>query len=360
MKNKLEQPIIISITLGAVFKVIIAFLLFYLMFVLRNILLILLTAVIVASAIEPATKFFIKKRIPRVIGVLIVYAATISLLAGIFYTFVPPLVGDAVDVVDSLPEYITTLSESDRFNQVPQLSSFLKDFSENTNRNEFFQAVGNTAGNATASVVTTFSTFFGGIISTMLIIVFSFYLAVQEDGVANLIRLITPVKNEKYAIDLWKRSQKKIGLWMQGQLLLSVIIAVLTYLGLTILGIENALFLAFVAGLFELIPVFGPILAAIPAVTFALLQDGVSLALIVTGMYIIIQQFESQLIHPLVVKKIVGIPALIAILALIVGGQIAGFLGVVISVPVTAAIMEYITDVEKKKAKQLKELGELS
>jgi len=359
MNKKLEQPIIISITVGAVFKVIFALLMFYLLFVLRNLLLILLTAVILASAIEPATRFFVKRKIPRAISVIIIYAVSISALAGIFYTFIPPLVGDAIDVVETLPEYVKTLSDSDRFNQVPQLSDFLNNFSENTNGSDFFKTISNTAGNATASVVTTFSTVFGGIISMLLIIVFSFYLAVQEDGVSNLIRLVTPIRNEKYAIDLWKRSQKKIGLWMQGQMLLSVIIAVLTYLGLTILGIENALFLAFIAGLFELIPIFGPILAAIPAVSFALLQGGLTLGLMVTGMYLIIQQFESQLIHPLVVKKIVGIPALIAILSLIVGAQIAGFLGVVISVPVTAAIMEYISDIEKKKAKQLKELGEL-
>jgi predicted PurR-regulated permease PerM len=69
---------------------------------------------------------------------------------------------------------------------------------------------------------------------------------------------------------------------------------------------------------------------------------------------VIIQQFESQLIHPLVVKKIVGIPALIAILALMVGAQVAGFLGIILSVPITAALMEYFSDLEKKKVRELK------
>lgn len=143
---------------------------------------------------------------------------------------------------------------------------------------------------------------------------------------------------------------------MQGQLLLVVIIGVLTYLGLSIIGVENALFLSIVAAIFELIPVVGPILASIPAIGFALIQGGLTLAAIVLGIYVIIQQFESQLIHPLVVKKIVGIPALVAILALIIGAKIAGFLGVLIAVPVAGAIMEYINDVEKKKLAEIKEL----
>jgi predicted PurR-regulated permease PerM len=194
--------------------------------------------------------------------------------------------------------------------------------------------------------------------SFILIIVISFYLAVQDDGVANFLRIITPVKHERYIIDLWKRSQRKIGLWMQGQLVLGLIIGVLTYLGLSILGVQNALLLAVIAAMFELIPVFGPILAAVPAVAFGLIEGGVALGLLVVGLYAIIQQFESQLIHPLVVKKIIGIPALIAILALIVGAQLAGFLGILLSVPLAAVMMEYLGDVEKRKVQQLKDLDQ--
>jgi len=102
--------------------------------------------------------------------------------------------------------------------------------------------------------------------------------------------------------------------------------------------------------MFELIPIFGPILAAVPAILFSLLDGGLTLGLLTLGLYAIIQQFESQLIHPLVVKKIVGIPALLAIISLIIGAQIAGFLGLIIAVPVAAAVMEFLHDVEKKKA----------
>ncbi len=355
MSKKLDQPIIISITFGAVFKVIVAVLIFYFIFTLRDLFLILLTAVILASAIEPITKFFISKKIPRIISVVIIYTFTITVFGFIFYVFVPPLVKDMTSILNTLPGYLTEITQSERLNNIPIFTDLISRITNDTTNPEFFSMIGRGAGSATANVVATFSLIFGGFVSAVLIIVFSFYLSVQEDGVSNLIRLLTPIKNEKYAIDLWKRSQRKIGLWMQGQLLLSILIAVLTYLSLSIFGIQNALFLALIAGIFELIPIFGPILASIPAIIFALLQGGIPLALIIIFVYIIIQQFESQLIHPLVVKKIVGIPALIAILALIIGSQLAGFLGILISVPVTAAIMEYINDVEKNKLKQMKE-----
>jgi predicted PurR-regulated permease PerM len=358
MKKQLNQPIVISLTVGTLFKTFFVLIMFYLMYVLRDLLLVLLTSVILASAVEPLAKFFTKRRIPRVISVIMVYVGIIALLVGIFSAFFPALIEETQNILNTLPTYLTEISESEQFAGVPELSQIVEALRESLQQGQIITTLNNTSG-ATAGFVTALSAFFGGVFSAMLILVFSFYLSVQENGVDNLIRIVVPIRHEKYIIDLWHRSQRKIGLWMQGQLLLSVIISVLTYLGLSILGVGNALVLALVAGVFELIPVFGPILAAIPAIGFSLVQGGVTLALVVAGLYVIIQQFESQLIHPLVVKKIVGIPALIAILALIVGAQIAGFLGVLISVPVTAAIMEYITDVEKKKAKELKALGEL-
>ena len=137
---------------------------------------------------------------------------------------------------------------------------------------------------------------------------------------------------------------------MQGQILLAAIIAVLVYLGLLLVRVEHPLLLAVAAGMFEIIPLFGPILAAIPAILVAFTGGGMSQALIVAGLFVIVQQFENQLIYPLVVKKVVGVPPMISILALLIGGQLAGFLGIVISVPVAAVFMELINDLEKNKA----------
>jgi predicted PurR-regulated permease PerM len=140
---------------------------------------------------------------------------------------------------------------------------------------------------------------------------------------------------------------------MQGQLVLALIVGVLLFLGLTILGIPNALLLAVVAGIFELIPVFGQILAAIPGVAIAGIHFGIGKAVIVAGLYFIVQQFEAHLIYPVVVKKVVGIPPLLVILSLLVGFKLVGFLGVLLSVPVAGAIQELVGDLEKSRARAL-------
>jgi len=171
------------------------------------------------------------------------------------------------------------------------------------------------------------------------------------------LELITPIKRRGYVVDLWQRTQVKIGLWMQGQILLIVLIGVLTYLGLTILGVPYALLLGLFAGLAELIPIFGPVIAAIPAIMLAFVngvsfvEAGLASAIAVGLFYVLIQQFENNLIYPLVVQKVVGVPPILVIIALIIGWDIAGFLGIILAVPVAAGLMELAHDVQKREKK---------
>ena len=129
--------------------------------------------------------------------------------------------------------------------------------------------------NTGQGVVQLISTFFGGIFSTLLVVVLSFYFAVQETGVEDFLRLIAPVKHEEYIANLWKRAQKKIGLWMQGQILLSVLVGVLVYLGLLVMGVPYALLLAVFTGMAEVVPIFGSLIAGVQQQRWPMWQGGI-------------------------------------------------------------------------------------
>src|SRR3990167_4515381 len=163
------------------------------------------------------------------------------------------------------------------------------------------------------------SALFGGAFSFVLLVVISFYLSVQEHGIENFLRIVTPLEHEAYILDLWQRSQRKIGRWLQGQILLGVLVGVIVFLGLTILGVKYAILLAILTATFEVIPVFGPVMAAIPAIAVAFVQKPI-LGLMVLGLYVIVQQFENHLIYPLVVRKTVGVPPLLVVLSLAIFG----------------------------------------
>ncbi len=206
-----------------------------------------------------------------------------------------------------------------------------------------------------SSFVSTISAFFGGVANIILVAIISFYLSISKDGISSFLKIITPIQNEKYVIDLWERARRKIAYWTSGQLVLGLIIGVLTFIGLSILNIEYALLLAVVAGLFELIP-FGIFLAAIPAVTLAFSSGGLTAALFVVALYVLLQQLEAYLIAPLVVQRATGISPLVVIISVLIGITIAGFWGLILAIPVAVTILEYIKDLEHKKLEELKRL----
>lgn len=335
----------ISIDSGTIVRFLLFVSLFIILYLLRDVVLILLTSVVLASAIEPATQWFRRRGVPRVAGVLIIYLTVGLLLATIVYFFFPPLLQDVSNILSQLPEYASSLELNGG-----EEGLLGNDLGVSTTLAEVIREFQGSVAQWSGSVVTFASSLFGGILSGILIIVFSFYLAVQENGIASFLRVVTPYRYEAYIIDLWKRSQFKIGRWLQGQLLLSLMVGILSYLGLMILGVPNALLLAIVAALFELIPLFGPIIASVPAIAIALIDGGITLGLMTAGLFIIVQQFENHLLHPLVVKKVVGVPAVVVIVALLIGGNLAGFLGVILAVPMAAALMEYIADIERRKS----------
>lgn len=344
-----DRQLTISITTGTILKIF-AFLAAVWLFVhLTSIFLIVATAVVIASALEPFIRSLMQRSLPRILSVIVVYALLFLVFFSMFYFFLPSVFEDLATFISSFPLYLeafsttNALGEYSRFFGGPESSTMTADSITASIKNAL--GVGGVSGGfGMASAV------FGGVFSFILIMVFSFYFALVETGVDDFIRVVSPRQYQPYLLDLWRRSQHKIGLWMQGQLLLAMIIGVLVYLSLTILGVPHALTLAVIAAILELIPVFGPIMAGVPAAIVAFVDGGVTLGLAVIVAYIIIQQFENHLIYPLVVTRVVGVPPLLVILALIIGAKLAGFLGVLLSVPVAGAIQELVKDMSTRRA----------
>ncbi|MBI2637337.1 MAG: AI-2E family transporter [Candidatus Sungbacteria bacterium] len=304
----------------------------------------LLFAVVIASAIEPAILWLRKYKTPRLLGVIIIYLIVLSIFAGVFLLLVPVLV-DEYNAFDSsvIELYQARLfSELNAFDNIP----FLRFVSENAEliiENGYSQL-----GQITGSAVGIASAVFGGLFSLIILAVVSFYLAAQEGGIENFLRLITPLEYEEYLIDLWTRSQKKMGQWLRAQLLLGVLIGVMVFISLTLLGVQYALLLAMLAMIFEIIPIIGPILAAVPAVLIALIQKPI-LGLVIVLVYFFIQQIESHLIVPVVMRRAIGLNPLVVIIALLVGAKLGGILGLLLAVPLMSALVEFVVDIDKKK-----------
>lgn len=351
----MDKQVHVAITVGTVIKILIIGALAWAVWKLHATVLLVVTAVVIASAIEPGVTFFKRYRVPRILAVLIMYLAVFGTIFAILYFFFPPILADAQGLLATAPKYLETLNLPGSVTGSTPLSGLTGGENQLQGILGTLVSFQSAFSDTSQGVIRVITTFFGGIFSLVLVIVLSFYFAIQETGVEDFLRLVSPSKNEVYIVDLWLRARVKIGLWMQGQLLSSVIGGTLVFLGLSLGHVPYALILAVFTAFAGIVPIFGAFVAAVPAIIIAYSAHGVPSALFVTGLFVIISQFEAHLIHPLVVNKVVGIPPLLVILALIVGGELGGFLGVLLAIPLAAVLREFLNDYAKGKraAKEL-------
>jgi predicted PurR-regulated permease PerM len=315
------------------------------LFYLSNIVLVILTSIVIASFVTTGSRRLTRFKLNRTLSVVLIYLVSIVFLASVFYLVIPLFLNELSTLFTLISKYLPLSSSQSE--TVVGASHAFSNWSS-VSFTEFVSRIQNIAATSSSDFFSTAFIAFGGLLNLLLIVVISFYLSIEEHGVENFLRIVLPLKREQYVIDLWKRTERKLALWVRGQLVLGLIIGVLIYLGLAITGMKYALIMALLAALFELIP-FGLILAAVPAVLFAYIDGGVTLALIVLGFYFIVHQFEVYLIQPVVIKKVVGVSPLIVIISLLIGAQLAGFWGVILAVPVAVVVLELFDDLIKKK-----------
>ncbi len=343
MNNSIEKRVV-EISMSTVFKTVFLLLLILGIYYIRNLVGVVLFALVVASAMEPAVSWFERKRIPRALSVLLIYVIVFLVLATAFYLVVPNLVSEVSSFATSFPSFLEDPVYLEKvFKYVPFSGDSLSPLFS-----EVFVGLQEKISTFTGGFLKVAIDVFGGAMSFLLMMVLSFYFAVQKNALEVFLRIVTPVEYESYVLNLWQKARGKIGRWMQGQILLGILVGILVFLGLTILRVEYALSFAVLAAIFELMPIFGPILASLPPIFVAFLQDP-KLGLAVFVLFLIIQQFENHLIYPLVVRKIVGVPPILVILSIITGGTIAGFFGILLAIPFAIVLTEVLNYVTVKK-----------
>ncbi|MCX6752702.1 MAG: AI-2E family transporter [Candidatus Nomurabacteria bacterium] len=340
----------ISITTGTMVRAVLILLCVFLLWFLRDLTLVVLTSIVIASFIDSSVPHFQKIGINRVFGIVIFYAISLLVLAGVFYLFAPLLITEIYNFSNFVSTYIPNVTflnffQNEAFSGAKDIVNALSGhFSIATLLSVSRAFVLNLSGGFFQII----SVAFGSIFNFILIILISFYFSIQEKGIENFLKIIIPAQYDDYAVDLWVRSSLKIGLWVKGQMVVGLVVGILIYLILSLIGIEYAFLLAIIAGVMEMVP-YGIWVAMIPAFAFSYLSSGISSALMVVGAYLIVHQFEIFLFAPLIIKKIVGLSPIVIILSVLIGFELGGFWGAILSIPIAVIIMEFLSDVEKNK-----------
>ena len=337
----MEKPISIRITPGSMIVSVMILVGFWFFYEIREFIPLILSALVFSAALEPGKNFLVKYKIPNSIAVVILYVFVFAIAFFLISAFVPIIVEQYGIFVESLPRLVDTFYAKIEGTFLSDVFKTPTDSESSIFGTEKLSGILNSASESFFSI-------FNGIISLILFLVLTFLFTVRSDGVNTVLSVMSPYPYRGYVLDLWTRARYKLGQWFQGQIILMFIIGALTYAALSVAGIPNALLLAVFAGLLEIIPIFGPIIAAIPAVLMASVSGNLTTVLIVVGIFFVIQQFENNLIHPLVVTKVVGVPSVLVILSIVIGGSLIGFIGVLIAVPIVAVLQEFFKDLREK------------
>lgn len=288
----------------------------------REIVFLVFLSFIAASGLRPAVDGLEKIKIPRVAAILFVYLLLILFLVVTLYLIIPLLIDETIKMIQELIYFFSPISPY--FNITPdKLTEQLGPISSNILK-------------ATVSVVSNLFSFF-------TFFVFTFYLLMERRHMRTFLRSLLGEEMKERLVKLILQIEERLGAWVRAELMLGTIIGVMTYVGLMFLNIESALPLAILAGVLELVPIIGPILSAIPAVIIAFVVSP-WLALATALLYLLIQQLENQLIVPYVMKKAIGLPPMVTILAILIGGKLSGFVGMLLSIPVLVCLQIIIPE----------------
>lgn len=309
--------------------------------VIRDIVIVVLLSLVLASAMEPMVDYLTKFKIPRFVSVLGTYIVVIGFF-GLLVSLLSPLVIEQAKVLShNLPSYAVELQA-----RYPSLTIFLG----GTDLTTIAQKIVTSNGGSDLIYGRALG-LFNGLVAVVSVLVISFYLVAADRGMKKFIGDLVPSQYHNTITRLIEKIQRKMGLWVLGQIILSIFIFVLTYIGLTILGVNYALFLAIIAGSLEIVPYIGPFVAAIPAVFFAMIQSP-PLVIGVIILYIIIQKTEGYVLVPKVMEKTVGTSPLVVLLSLLIGFKLAGVLGILLAVPLAGAITVIIKEFFQDKTVQ--------
>ncbi len=309
----------------------------YALWSVRDFLLMFTLALVISTFIEDFVKRWESYKIPRIISVLIFYVIMFGLFFGALIFLVPVILKEAHSVALLYPDisqYIRLDYLSQQFSNFSHFDNAF-DFVKNTPINKLFSGLG---------------IFFGGIVNLVIVFVISFYLSIQEHSIDRVLRIFTPKEYESSVLKVWHNTQKKIGGWFRGQLIIALLLFIITYIGLSIIHIPYALLLSLLAGLFGLVP-YGILIAVLPALAIGYIYGGLKTFLIIGIFYTIVQQFLDYLIQPIIFKRMAGIPSILVVLSVIVGAKLFGFVGVIIAIPVALFAIEIVKEIEYHKNK---------
>ncbi len=367
--NKPQQEVKVVLSVESVFKSAFAILavvaLVYLLVFIKDIIIIFLVALFLSAAFNPAVDKLEGYKIPRALGIIIMYTIVLGVLITMFTSLIPIIAEQITTIAISISNLITNLVNepaSDGF-ILKYFSPYINQFVENVDQSQLISGatdalkeVGSQltgfAGNAIGAIFAIFN----GLFNLVLVLIITFFMILNKQNTSDFFHSLFPHKYSAYISLKTKQISIRIGEWIRGQIILAFAMAILVWIIFTIIGLDFAITLAMVAAIGEFLPYLGPLITFFSALLIAINQDPL-LVLWLFPAYAVIQFLEGNIMVPLIIGKSVGLNPIVILFALLSGATLGvqlggspalGLVGMIIAVPVANIISIFVEDYTEK------------
>jgi len=300
-------------------------------FAIRGILVLALVALFIAVSLDPAVRWLTRHRVRRSWAVGLIFAIAFLAVVGLGAALMPPLIRQAASLSADLPGYIDRMVEQSKplreFGERYGLVSYLQDLAKDL------------PGRIGANVLGFVRSFFGAVFTALTGIVLTIYFMADLPRMRSGVVRLFPPPGRAHARRTVDVVVDKVGAYMIGNILISLVAGISTFALLTVLGVPFALPLAFVVAITDLIPMIGATLGAVITVLVTVLVDDLWPTTVVVAIFFVLyQQMENYLIAPRILRNSVDLPAIAVLLAALIGGTVLGLVGALMAIPIAAVI----------------------
>jgi predicted PurR-regulated permease PerM len=299
--------------------------------------------------LAPGVELLARRGVPRWLAILILYVVVAVVVIEAAAILVRPLITQLALFIADAPRYASAVRELldalARAYQGLDLPAEIRQLVDN-GLSSLVGAFGSVDARVLLPVATSLASVVGNVVGYLVIPVWAFYILKDRAQLIAGIETLLPPSWRDETRTIAAIVNRVVGRWLRAQLLLGVVVGVVTFIGLLVLGAvvdpifaRLAVLLAVVAGILELLPIIGPVIAAIPAALIGLTVS-IEATVLVIALYVVVQQLENNLLVPTIQGDAVRLHPSVVIFAIVVGATIAGLLGAILALPVTAVARE--------------------
>jgi predicted PurR-regulated permease PerM len=302
----------------------------YALYTVRAILIRVLIALFIAVSLDPAVRLLTRRGMRRGVAVTLIFALAFLLAAAFLLSVIPPLVTQGRNLIDDLPGYLARLQER---------SSQFRELDDRYNVSEQLQGmVGGLPSRLGSGLLGFTGRVFGAVFNSLTILVFTVYFMADMPRIRTGVVRLFPMERRPRARQVVDLVVDKVGGYMIGNIIISLIAGVVSFIAFSVLGVPFAVPLAFLIAICDLIPMIGATLGAVLGVTVALFTTELwPTTVLVAAFFVAYQQLENYLIAPRVLKTTVELGAAAVLISGLIGATVLGLVGALMAIPVAAA-----------------------